>query len=66
LQKFHEQCGHADFDQKPKHIVEHIVDQVWDQYEEAKNQPVEEDLARNFILMCLDIHEQTLAKEIGR
>ena len=49
-------------------MIEHIVDQVWTEYCACNkcNTAPDLDECKNFILMCLDVHEQTLASEIGR
>ena len=49
-------------------MIEHIADQVWKDYCACNKCDKAPDLdeCKNFILMCLDVHEQTLAAEIGR
>lgn len=65
LKKHYDDCDHGE---QPKHVIEHIVDQVWEQYSTANKCEVAPDFdeCKNFVLMCLDVHEQTLANEIGR
>ena len=66
LKKDKEDVHDEDDENRPKHIIEHVIDQVWKQYDEGKNQTVDEDECKNFILMVLDVHEQTIAKESNR
>lgn len=47
-------------------IIEHIVDQIWEQYDTDKSGVLERDEAHSFVGMVLDIHEKTLATEVGR
>ena len=49
-----------------KLIIEHIVDQIWSQYDVDNSGVLERDEAQSFIGMVLDIHEKTLASEVGR
>lgn len=49
-----------------KLIIEHIVDQIWTQYDVDNSGVLENDEAQSFIGMVLDIHEKTLASEVGR
>ena len=49
-----------------KLIIEHIVDQIWTQYDTDNSGILERDEAHSFVGMVLDIHEKTLASEVGR
>lgn len=49
-----------------KLIIEHIVDQIWSQYDTDNSGVLERDEAQSFVGMVLDIHEKTLAAEVGR
>lgn len=49
-----------------KLIIEHIVDQIWAQYDTDNSGVLERDEAQSFVGMVLDIHEKTLAAEVGR
>jgi hypothetical protein len=56
LKKHNDECEHGE---QPKHVIEHIVDQVWEQYSASENVKCAPDLdeCKNFVLMCLDVHE---------
>ena len=55
-----------DLKNQPKQLMEHIVDQVWAQYDTNHSGVLERDQAFNFIGMVLEIKERTLANEENR
>lgn len=55
-----------DLKNQPKQLMEHIIDQVWQQYDTNQSGVLERDQAFNFIGMVLEIKERTLANEEGR
>ena len=61
-----EALEHHKKNNETKHIIEHIVDTVWTQYDEGKNLALDDEECKNFLLMCLDIYEKTMAKELDR
>jgi hypothetical protein len=50
----------------PKQLIEHIVDQVWVQFDHDKSGVLEKDEQVNFIGTVLEMKEKVIAREQNR
>lgn len=54
-------------DQKDnKFVIEHIIDQIWAQYDYDGSGSLDRDESFDFIKIVLEMHEQLVAKKLGR
>lgn len=49
-----------------KHLIEHVVDQIWAQYDEDNSGTLEIDEAYDFMKIVLNIHEKMVAHKLDR